>query len=53
MNVYIVEGFYSYEGEDILGVFDSKQKAEDYLSKHIIPDKWCHDLHEITEHILQ
>lgn len=51
--VWIVELYYHYEKSDIIGVYDSKEKAEsaclEYMTKSGNFEKWIQDLNQDDE----
>jgi hypothetical protein len=50
MKVYIVQGHTDYEGFDILGVFDTKEKATDFHDDSASSDEWDYDWYSIAEY---
>jgi len=46
MLLYVASGGYDYEGFEILGIFDTKEKAEDRIKRCKDGDR-CHDSHDI------
>jgi hypothetical protein len=48
MKVFIVTKWYAYEGEEIIAVFDTQDKAEEYMApkEAEAPDGLYYELHE-------
>ena len=52
MNAFVVSGEYHYEGEEVLGVFTTRAKAESFLIEYSNKDEhdpWNYDEYHINE----
>lgn len=52
MKVYILIEDYGHDGEEVVGVYGKKEKAEDEKAK-LKPTNICHEGYRIDEHEVQ
>ena len=49
MKVYILLGSFNYEGDSVIGVFSSEEKADEFLDKALREKKFLYDDYRVEE----